>query len=341
MTIQKSSAIKGIAIILMLVHHLFTWGQADYISLVNIILPNSLTIESFFGVFGKICVTLYLFLSGYGFSCKYEKKMNFVGIHQECLISAWKIYKKYLLVMLVFLPYGFINLIYKFNINTFIGNITGFNTSYNQECWFLFVYIFIVIIILPLLIKAQNKKNDTKWIILGSLITILCGYVLRFLITHSSIAWIKDTRIFFNLYYFMLCQFAFVIGWICKRRGFFEKLEKYRIPWILWAIIMVVLMCMKVYCPGGMLVDTILTPIFIALCLKVINQLKWLENILIILGKKSTYMWMTHTFFAFYYWSSFIYDFKYPLLILSALLAVSFITSCVLEKMEFFFKGIK
>ena len=32
------------------------------------------------------------------------------------------------------------------------------------------------------------------------------------------------------------------------------------------------------------------------------------------------------------------YSFKYPLLIFSVLLAVSFITSCVLEKMEFFWK---
>lgn len=340
MTIQKSSAIKGIAIILMLVHHLFIWGQADYISLVNIILPNSLTIEIFLGVFGKICVTLYLFLSGYGFSCKYEKKISSAGVQRECLISAWKIYKKYLLVMLVFLPYGFINSIYSADIKTFIENITGFNTSYNQECWFLFVYVFIVIIILPLLIKVQNKKIDTKWIILGSLITILCGYVLRFIITHSSMAWFKDTRIFFNLYYFMLCQFAFVVGWSCKRKDFFEKTEKYRIHWILWVIMMGILMCMKVYCHGGMLVDTILTPFFIALCLKAIDQLKWIENILIVLGKKSTYMWMTHTFFAFYYWSSFIYSFKYPLLIFSVLLAVSFITSCVLEKMEFFLKNI-
>ena len=116
MTIQKSSAIKGIAIILMLVHHLFIWGQADYISLVNIILPNSLTIEIFLGVFGKICVTLYLFLSGYGFSCKYEKKISSAGVQRESLISAWKIYKKYLLVMLVFLPYGFINSIYSADI---------------------------------------------------------------------------------------------------------------------------------------------------------------------------------------------------------------------------------
>lgn len=333
MTRKESLSIKGIAIVLMLIHHLFTWGQARYISMAHVILPNNLTIEGFFGVFGKICVTLYLFLSGYGFSCKYLKKPKEKVVWYESLMSAWKVYRKYLLVLIIFLPYGFINHIYSMNMKTVIANIIAFNTSYNQECWFLFVYILIVILILPLLVKWQNKIN-TKWITLSSLCVIITGYILRFIIVHSSIAWFRDTRLFFNLYYFMLSQFAFVIGWMCKRWKFFEKAEHVHINWILWIGMLVILMVVKVYCPGGMLLDTILTPFFIVLCLKVINLSKISEKILILLGKHSTYMWMTHTFFAFYYWKTFIYGFTYPLIITVVLIVVSFITSCILEKIE-------
>lgn len=333
MTAQKSLSIKGIAIMLMLVHHLFTWGQADYISITNIILPNNLTPEEFFGVFGKICVTLYLFLSGYGFSSKYLKKSTNTIKFSENIITAWKVYRKYLLVLIIFLPYGFVNKIYPLDVKTLLANITAFNTSYNRECWFLFVYILIVILVLPLLVKTQNKI-DTRWVAVSSLCVIVCGYILRFIIVHSSMAWLRDTKVFFNLYYFMLSQFAFVVGWLCKRWQFFEKVERQQIHWLLWFTLMGIVMILKVYCPGGMLIDTILTPLFVALCLKALKYIRYSEKFFILLGKHSTYMWLTHTFFAFYYWNTFIYGFKYPVLILFVLILVSFSASYMLEKIE-------
>lgn len=333
MTAKKSLSIKGIAIILMLIHHLFTWGQADYISISNIVLPNNLTIEGFFGVFGKLCVTLYLFLSGYGFSSKYFKKTNYLLSVHERLVTAWKVYRKYALVLMIFLPYGFIDEIYSYDIKSILINLTGFNTSYNKECWFLLVYILIVIFVLPELVKIQNN-NQEKWAMISSLGIIVAGYSLRFVIVHSPIAWFRDTRLFFNLYYFMLSQFAFVLGWMCKRWHFFERLEQINIRWPIWIVSMAIIMVVKVYCPGGMFLDTILTPFFVALCLKALKYTNFIDCGFMALGKHSTYMWMTHTFFAFYYASAFIYGFKYPIFIIVALVAVSFATSCVLNWIE-------
>ena len=333
MTAQKSLSIKGIAIILMLVHHLFTWGQAEYISISAIILPNNLTVEGFFGVFGKLCVTLYLFLSGYGFSSKYLKSNGNTVKVFESISTAWKVYRKYLITLAVFIPYGIIHEIYLADATTLIENITAFNTSYNQECWFLFVYILIVLFILPVLVKTQSKIGK-KWIAIGSLVIIVCGYIFRFIIARSSFVWFKDTRLFFNIYYFMLSQFAFVVGWLAKRYNFFERVGRYKFHSIGWIISMSVLIILKVYCPGGMLIDTILTPFFVALCLKFVDLLKFGTNLLMILGKHSTYMWLTHTFFAFYYWDKFIYGFRYPVVILFVLVIVSLITSYVLEKIE-------
>lgn len=334
MTAKKSSAIKGIAIMLMLIHHLFTWGQAQYISIANVTLPNNLTIEGFFGVFGKLCVTLYLFLSGYGFSCKYSKRSAYIMKYTERIIIAWKIYRKYLLVLFFFLPYGIFSGIYPSDIKSIVGNITAFNTTYNKECWFLFIYILIILFVLPLLVRTQDCVDD-KWIAAGSLCLIICGYTMRFIIVHSSMAWFRDTKVFFNIYYFMLSQFSFVVGWSCRRWYFFEKLKNLSIKFPLWIFLMAVLMAVKVYCPGGMLIDTILTPIFVDLCLKALECAVKAEKIFCFLGKHSTYMWMTHTFFAFYYWSDFIYGFKYPVFIILVLVAVSIIVACVLEKIEY------
>lgn len=339
MTAKKSSSIKGIAIALMLIHHLFTWGQADYISIASIILPNNLTVEGFFGVFGKLCVTLYLFLSGYGYSSKYLKEVRCSVSIYESLATAWKVYRKYLLVLVFFLPYGFINKIYPYDIKTIFVNLIGFNTSYNKECWFLLVYILIVIFVLPKLVKIKNR-NQEKWATIISLGVIVAGYALRFIIVHSQIAWFRDTQLFFNLYYFLLSQFAFVVGWMCKRWLFFEKAERISIRWPLWIITMAVLMVIKVYCPGGMLLDTILTPFFVVLCLKALKGANFIDGLFMVLGKHSTYMWMTHTFFAYYYASAFIYGFRYPLVILVVLVAISFVTSRALEFVETVMRGM-
>lgn len=335
MTAKKSLSIKGIAIIMMLIHHLFTWGQVEYLSFSGVVLPNNLTIEVFLGVFGKLCVTMYLFLSGYGFSSKYNLNSEKRITISKTFYTVWKIYRKYLLVLLVFLPYGYIRGIYSFDIKMVIANFTAFDTSYNRECWFLFTYILIVIFVLPLLVKAQNKV-DNKWITLVSFGIIVSGYIMQFVIVHSPIAWFRDTRLFFNLYYFMLSQFAFVMGWMCKRWKIYEKIEHLKMLFWQWMILMIAVCFLKVYCPGGMLIDTFLTPIFIALCLKGLNRAKGLSTFFTIIGKKSTYMWLTHTFFAFYYWSDFIYGFKYPILIVAILILISYLTAAILEKIEAF-----
>lgn len=340
MTARKSLSIKGIAIILMIIHHLFTWGQAEYISIASIFFPNNLTIEEFCGAFGKLCVTLYLFLSGYGFSSKYIGQSDYVMKYTESFAIAWRVYRKYLLVLLIFLPYGFLKGVYQLDAKSIVGNITAFDTTYNKECWFLFVYILLVIFVLPLLIDIQDKIDD-KWIAVGSLFLIICGYAMRFMIVHSPMVWFRDTKVFFNIYYFMLSQFSFVVGWLCRRRDFFEKFENFNVKFPLWIFLMAILMVVKVYCPGGMLIDTILTPIFIDLCLKALKYHAKAEKLFVLLGKYSTYIWMTHTFFAFYYWSNLIYGFKYSLLIVCVLTVISLTTSYALVKVELFIRKME
>ena len=62
MTKTISEKIKGIAILLMIAHHLFMVGSGK-----NFIPLNSwIPVELFFSVTGKICVGLFAFVSGYG-----------------------------------------------------------------------------------------------------------------------------------------------------------------------------------------------------------------------------------------------------------------------------------
>ena len=86
--------IKGVAIILMLMHHL--WAFPDRIAggalntVFNIFGESSAV---FFGLFGKICVSLFFFLGGYGVYMQ-SKKSEFTilsNIKKLCL-AYWKVF---------------------------------------------------------------------------------------------------------------------------------------------------------------------------------------------------------------------------------------------------------
>ena len=60
---QDTSALKGIAIIAMLCHHLY--GFKSYTGFL-----------SFIGIVGKVCVALFVFCSGYGLGVGYGKMLK-------------------------------------------------------------------------------------------------------------------------------------------------------------------------------------------------------------------------------------------------------------------------
>lgn len=332
MTKEQTKWLKGITIILMLVHHLFTWGGATYNSVLPITLPKGYDIPHFIGVFGKLCVTIYLFLSGYGFACKYAEKNQNLDIHKIGR-SIVGIYRKYLLVFFIFFTIGLLIGKRTFNVKEWILNLIAFDTTYNKECWFLFIYILLLVIVLPLLYAGENKYTWKIRLIIS--FSVICsGYGLRLILSISGLNDFMQTRLYFNLYYFLLSQFSFVLGWICRETNFIEILMRKIKGIISISIVMAVVIILKVYCPGGMLIDSLLTPIFLVCCLKFNNKNKILDNMLIQLGALSTYMWMTHSFYNIYYFDEIIYGFKYPIIITIVLIVISAITAEILEYIE-------
>ena len=68
---QDTSIMKGIAICAMLFHHL-------YCSIPNWISPYGGVLFGL-GDLGKVCVSLFLFCSGYGLSCQFGKVVSAKG----------------------------------------------------------------------------------------------------------------------------------------------------------------------------------------------------------------------------------------------------------------------
>ena len=68
---------KGVAMILMLILHLFYWQDYEQYTAL-IILPNGHSIPWTIGSIGNICVSMFLFLSGYGMY--YVQKLSLIHI---------------------------------------------------------------------------------------------------------------------------------------------------------------------------------------------------------------------------------------------------------------------
>jgi peptidoglycan/LPS O-acetylase OafA/YrhL len=104
LTKQDSAAFKGIAIMAMLVHHLY-YSIPDWIE------PYDGALN-WLGRLGKVCVCMFLFISGYGLSVSYmkEKKQGLVVAIRFVARRLVSFYMNYWVVFLIFVPitvYGF------------------------------------------------------------------------------------------------------------------------------------------------------------------------------------------------------------------------------------------
>lgn len=101
-------AAKGVAIVLMLLHHAFNFSnrispsfyQISFISLGNTSLMD------IFADYGKICVALFFFLSGFGLV---KSRGTSVGV--KILRNLKKLFSSYWRVLFSFVPVGFFSLL--------------------------------------------------------------------------------------------------------------------------------------------------------------------------------------------------------------------------------------
>lgn len=96
LTKQDTAVLKGIAIIAMLMHHL--WGCPS-----EGVEPYTGAL-GFLGNVGKVCVAMFLFCSGYGLSVGYEKESGLRNTLKFLAKRLLKFYANYWVIFLVFVP---------------------------------------------------------------------------------------------------------------------------------------------------------------------------------------------------------------------------------------------
>ena len=183
LTIADTNVLKGIALLLLLLHHMVY----DKIGLFDDIqVYKSLYLVNELGKFGKLCVAIFVFLSGYGLTKQLDKN-KYIKIGEFYKRRFSKLYLNYWFIWLIFVPIGilffgrtfdvvYVNHIWpKFIIDLFgLSHAFGFY-GYNATWWF-YSCIIILYLLFPYLYMLLPKYKIV--LILISLILYNSNFVL-------------------------------------------------------------------------------------------------------------------------------------------------------------------
>lgn len=315
-TREDTKVIKGIAILLMLMHHL--WGFPERIMggelkyYFNIFDQSSI---SYIGMFGKICVSIFFFLGGYGiYLSSRGKKFDIIGKIKKLYISFWKIFV--IMIPIAFLFFGrqpvycenqdICTKYSAFEWKEFLGNITGIQTTYNGEWWFLFSYV-VAIATFPVIRYFIDKNSFNVNIILVIIASLFVTNICPALGNIEVLGTLNNNY----LYRLVLCQSApyvtcFWMGIIVAKDKILNRLqEELKKNNLLNPVIDSIIWFLIIYFRQsglGNTLDIIYVPFLIVTAVDFMYHIPILRTIFLHIGKYSTNMWLLHTFFCYYFY---------------------------------------
>ncbi|WP_180230231.1 acyltransferase [Bacillus sp. AFS073361] len=344
---KMTSQAKGLAILLMVYHHLFTFpdriSSVDYAPLMMF---NGQPLDQLIGAFGKICVSIFLFTSGYGLYQNFLKNNSFT--FKVSLKKIIQFLKTYWIIFIIFIPIGLIwfhnQPRYVFNLKNFLLNFTSLTNTYNREWWFVPLYLELIIIF-PILIKLIEKipliVNYLSFISLffagffqNAILLFPNNILIQLLMNHLSVL--------------LLWQVVFIVGIYFSKYSVFEKINQFlnrlKLENILFYLI-VLFICFYIRqftlpwiieVRGAKIsgiytyADFILTPILIFSFVKIVSYTNIFSKLFATLGKHSNNIWLTHTFFIYYYYQKIIFLPYFSILIVGWVFILTIVVSiCV------------
>lgn len=326
---------KAIAIILMLGHHLFAFPNRiqEGVVYISMFSYQGQQIEYFVGKFGKICVCIFMFLSGYGTFLALAKSDRLTS---GILTKIRKLYTEYWKVFAVFVPIGFILGLERIVPDkvTFITNALAINPSYNGEWWFITPYI-ATIILFPIILKFFNRKNanalfDTFLVITLDVFVLT---VLPNILGLSVFADFSNTLYWNILYKTLKLMPQFIMGCIFAKYNVFTKMWNCFNSKIILFIVSLFIMLLVFYMRKmfSVSLDYLYAPLFIWAAVSIFRNIVGLNKVLEIIGNKSTGMWLIHSFYCYLFCQSIVFLPKYSILILAWLTALSYASSWGLD----------
>lgn len=312
--------VKGVAVILMVIHHLFAFpDRLNGVTYISIATINGQTIEYILGHFGKICVAIFTFMAGFGL---YKKNsLNKITVKDMfCIIK--KLYINYWIILFFFVGVSVIIGYRKIEFAEFIDNILGYNYTYNREAWYIWLYVMLVITF-PISLKIINKDLWSSLFKLA-IISIIIRTIIPSVFSWDMLKLLKKT-IYYNNIHLLRWYLCFLSGIIFAKYNLFEKINfSIRNNIIEYVVLSFLSLCFrKRY---GSFFDFIFVPMFVICIVNVIKIMK-IDNIFEYFGKHSTNIWLIHSFFVYQYFQKITYMPNISILILVWTLILTLISS--------------
>ena len=304
-TREQTNIAKGLAICLMFAHHLYSFSDRFLNGNTYIPLIPFFNAELYIGMVGSICVSMFLFLSGYGLFLGWVRSQQ--SSIRYSLAKLKDFYLTYWLYFVIFVPLGFIffkdrtfwnsdQLRYSGDAITFLLNFVGWSSTYNEEWWFVRVFIITLILLCPLYIKLTEKN-----IVLMVFISLLLLAIGLKVYPWGALG-------------FFLWQTSFALGVVCAKLKFFSSppiqyLDKLGWAWVILGLFFCFIICLIFrlrFGVFGVKYDFLIVALFIYFSVRAVAVLR-LNKVFTYLGQYSFPLWLVHPFFCYYYFHDIVY----------------------------------
>ena len=312
--VSITNASKGMALMLILWHHLFYEK------------PEMGTLVYQTALLAKVCVGIYVVLSGYGLAESIKHKALDLGAFYKRRVM--KLYMNYWFIALIFIPIG----------TLFMGRTL--ESVFGEHAYF---KLFIQMLGIHMYTDVGYGYNATWWFM--SLIVVLYAiFPLVFKLTAKFHLWFvafSALLLFADIPLVNDWIFPFTVGvYLSQHNGFvrlfawLEKQGKAR-----FVILLIATVFFAWYRQNGYLFDSVRADTFFGIALilwttELILVSEYAKRALVFIGVHSFNIFLFHTFIYYYYWGNFIYAFHYSLLIFAVLLGICLVVSVGLEKLK-------
>ncbi|MBE5863876.1 MAG: acyltransferase [Lachnospiraceae bacterium] len=312
MTKEQSARLQGVAVLLLLYHHFFN-DLSIYGERLSFWRPEWVL---HFAWFGKICVGMFAFVTGYGM-CKALEKRNGAAI-TRCLRQMLQLLIRYWVVFLLFMGCMFSMGRRQFELTEFLENFFCLKSTYNGAFWYVQQYVIMLLLLAVAeaflrfaeVICKKGKITEALgkgWLeVTERVVSLLCvlfgmGWGMLAILLPSMRQTLNDFLDIIRIAFVLVC----FVGYFCAKLRVFDRLlsRLYALSTIIRILLAVFLLAlvgvvriMLAGSPAYASLDFLFVPIFTIGILLLLQNAKWISARLESLGHLSIYVWLTHLF---------------------------------------------
>lgn len=337
---RQTNISKGVALLLLIWHHLFFNRPDMYSRFSSMGIFQGVPIECWIASFSKVCVAIFLLLSGYGMYISYKKEQEAIfcwrAIRRDFYFIKRHLLKQmfnYWFIFIIFVPIGIffnrkISNIYEnnilFGVLDFLGLSNIFSTPSANNSWWFVSLIIILYILFPLL--ARVIEWFPEWVFMFSLSILLIPNLTSLPIVGEYLVWLPPF-----LFGMILAKYSLLERIRNKIQSILKGLMLSLTLILFFAVMRILLNKLGMHTA---IFDSFFSFSIVLFSYLVLSRVPFISNGLELLGKYSGDIYMFHIFITEYFFREQIYGFRYPALIFIMTVIICIIIALLLSRLK-------